>query len=111
MRTPELLTRPPGRREAEMTTNGMRTLLTGLGLVESPRWHGDRLYFSDWSAGEVIAVDVTGASTTVAHVASLPLCTAWLPNDRLVIVWSPEGKLLRLEPDGTLVTHADLGQP
>ena len=26
----------------------MRTLLTGRGLVESPRWHGDRLYFSDW---------------------------------------------------------------
>ena len=33
----------------------VRTLLTGRGLVESPRWHGDRLYFSDWSAGEVIA--------------------------------------------------------
>ena len=26
-----------------MTTNGPRTLLTGRGLVESPRWHGDRL--------------------------------------------------------------------
>src|SRR6266540_2144844 len=38
--------------------NEVRTLLTGRGLVESPRWHGDRLYFSDWSAGEVIAVDL-----------------------------------------------------
>ena len=38
-----------------METNGVRTLLAGRGLVESPRWHGDRLYFSDWSAGEVIA--------------------------------------------------------
>jgi sugar lactone lactonase YvrE len=28
-----------------------------------------------------------------------------------VIVSSPDGRLLRLEPDGTLVTHADLGQP
>jgi sugar lactone lactonase YvrE len=66
---------------------------------------------SDWSSGEVIAVDGAGASTTVAHVASLPLCTAWLSNGRLVIVSSPEGKLLRLEPNGSLVTHADLGQP
>jgi sugar lactone lactonase YvrE len=89
----------------------VRTLLTGRGLVESPRWHGDRLYFSDWSAGEVIAVDLSGHSEVVAHVDSLPLCTAWLPDGRLVIVSSRDGRLLRLEPDGSLVTHVDLGKP
>jgi sugar lactone lactonase YvrE len=32
----------------EMTRmNEVRTLLTGRGLVETPRWHDDRLYFSD----------------------------------------------------------------
>jgi sugar lactone lactonase YvrE len=91
--------------------NEVKTLLTGRGLVESPRWHGDRLYFSDWSAGEVIAVDLAGHSEVIAHVKSLPLCTAWLPDGRLVIVSSPDGRLLRLEPDGSLVTHADLGKP
>jgi sugar lactone lactonase YvrE len=90
---------------------GVRTLLAGRGLVESPRWHGDRLYFSDWSAGEVVAVDLEGSSEVVARVESLPLCTAWLPQDRLVIVSSAQGRLLRREPDGALVTHADLGQP
>src|SRR5262250_3371755 len=94
-----------------METNGMRVLLTGRGLVESPRWHGDRLYFSDWSAGEVVAVDLAGRSEVIAQVKSLPLCTAWLPDGRLVIVSSPDGRLLRLEPDGSLVAHADLGQP
>jgi sugar lactone lactonase YvrE len=89
----------------------MRVLLTGRGLVESPRWHGDRLYFSDWSAGEVVAVDLAGRSEVVARVRSLPLCTAWLPDGRLVIVSSPDGRLLRQEPGGSLVTHADLGQP
>ena len=89
----------------------VRTLLTGRGLVESPRWHGDRLYFSDWSAGEVLAVDLDGRAEVIAQVKSLPLCTAFLPDGRLVIVSSPEGRLLRLEPDGSLVTHADLGQP
>ena len=89
----------------------MRTLLGGRGLVESPRWHGGRLYFSDWSAGEVVAVDLAGRSEVIARVASLPLCTAWLPDGRLVIVSSPDGRLLRLEPDGSLVTHADLGTP
>lgn len=88
----------------------MRKLLGGRGLVESPRWHGDRLYFSDWSAGEVVAVGLDGSSEVVARVSSLPLCTAWLPDGRLVIVSSTDGRLLRREPDGTLETHADLGR-
>ena len=87
------------------------TLLTGRGLVESPRWHGERLYFSDWTAGEVVAVDRAGRSEVVARVPSLPLCTAWLPDDRLLIVSSAEGRLLRREPDGSLVEYADLGVP
>lgn len=89
----------------------VRVLLSGRGLVESPRWHGDRLYFSDWSSGEVLAVDLTGRAEVVARVESLPLCTAWLPDGRLVIVSSSRGLLLRREPDGSLVTHADLCRP
>ena len=91
--------------------NDIRTLVTGRGLVESPRWHAGRLYFSDWSAGEVLAVDLGGDIEVIARVASLPLCTDWLPDGRLVIVSSPDGRLLRREPDGSLVTHADLGRP
>src|SRR5579863_6661839 len=92
-------------------TGGLRTLLDGRGLVESPRWHADTLYFSDWSAGEVLRVGLDGRHEVVARVKSLPLCTAWLPSGQLVIVSSPDGLLLRLDPDGSLVTHADLGQP
>ncbi|MGA9103450.1 SMP-30/gluconolactonase/LRE family protein [Aeromicrobium sp.] len=92
-------------------TSELRTLLTGRGLVESPRWHDERLYFSDWSAGEVIAVDLAGRSEVIVQVASLPLCTAWLPDDRLLIVSSTDGRLLRLEADGSLIPHADLGDP
>ena len=91
--------------------NELSTLLTGRGLVESPRWHGDRLYFSDWSAGEVVAVDMDGKSEVVARVDSLPLCTAFLPDGRMLIVSSGEGRLLRLESDGSLGTHAELGRP
>jgi sugar lactone lactonase YvrE len=90
--------------------NATTALLTGRGLVESPRWHGDRLYFSDWSAGEVLAVGLDGRSEVIASVRSVPLCTAWLPDGRLLIVSSQDGKLLRREPDGTLVTHAELGR-
>lgn len=91
-----------------MGNDEVRTLLKGRGLVESPRWHEDRLYFSDWSAGEVIAVDLAGRSKVIARVNSLPLCTAWHPDGSLVIVSSRDGQLLRRRPDGYLVTYANL---
>jgi len=46
-----------------------------------------------------------------ARVSSLPLCTAWTPDGRLLVVSSSDGVLLRREPDGTLTTYADLGRP
>jgi len=91
--------------------NEIRTLVTGRGLVESPRWHDGRLYFSDWSAGEVVATDLAGRTEVVAAVASLPLCSAWLPDGRLLIVDSAAGVLRRREPDGSLSVYAELGRP
>jgi sugar lactone lactonase YvrE len=87
----------------------MRTLLTGLAMGESPRWHDDRLWFSDWGAQEIIAVDVDGKSQVVVRTQfSLPFCIDWLPDGRLLIVSGRENLLLRQEPDGALVVHADL---
>lgn len=95
-----------------------KVLVDGRGLLESPRWHDGRLYFSDWSAGEVLAVapdgpdgGADGRVEVVARVASLPLCTAWLPDGRMVLVSSREGRLLTLQPDGSLAVHAELGRP
>ncbi|MFE9328719.1 SMP-30/gluconolactonase/LRE family protein [Nocardia sp. NPDC052278] len=91
--------------------NEIETLVGGRGLVESPRWHGDRLYFSDWSAGEVLAVDLAGRCEIVVSLDSLPLCTAWHPDGTLIIVDSPRGQLLRLHPDGSLWPYAELTRP
>jgi sugar lactone lactonase YvrE len=63
-----------------------RVLVTGRGLVEAPRWHDGRLYFSDGTAGEVVAVDSAGHGEVVARVKSFPLCSALLPDGRLLIV-------------------------
>jgi len=41
-------------------------------------------------------------------VPSFPFCIDWLPDGRLLIVSGSEGLLLRREPDGSLVPHADL---
>ena len=83
-------------------------LLADLAFPESPRWHDGRLWVSDWGASEVIAVDPTGQSEVVARVQSFPMCIDHLPDGRLLIVSSADRRLLRQEPDGSLVAHADL---
>ena len=86
----------------------LHTLLTGLAFGESPRWHDDRLWFSDMGAGEVVAADLDGNREVIARVPAMPMGTGWLPDGRMLIVSSRDGLLLRREPDGSLVTHADL---
>jgi len=92
-----------------MSSPEVRTLLTGLGFGESPRWHDGRLWFCNWGKQEVVAVDLHGNSVVVARVStSIPFCIDFLTDGRLLVVSGQEGLLLRREPDGSLVTHADL---
>jgi sugar lactone lactonase YvrE len=84
-------------------------LVSGLVIGESPRWHEDRLWLSNWGAAEIVAVDAEGRrETMVAVPTSLPFCFDWTPDGTLLIVSGPEAKLLRREPDGRLLEHADL---
>ena len=88
----------------------LRTLMTDIAFGESPRWHDGRLWFSDWGAQEVVAVDPEGHSEVIVRVdfPSFPMCIDFLPDERLLIVSGRDGLLLRRELDGSLVTHADL---
>jgi len=85
-------------------------LLDGLSFGESLRWHQDRLWLADWGAQEVVAVNREGLPEVMAQVdfPAFPMCIDWLPDGRLLIVAARDRRLLRLEPDGSLVTHADL---
>jgi sugar lactone lactonase YvrE len=86
----------------------VHTLMTGLVFGEQPRWHEGRLWFSDWGVPQVMAVDLEGNHEVILPGRSFPLCVDWLPDGRLLVVSAREGLLLRREPDGSLVTHADL---
>jgi sugar lactone lactonase YvrE len=78
-------------------------------MGESPRWHDRRLWFSDWGAREIVAVDRIGNRERVINTPfGLPFCIDWLPDGRLLIVAGRENRLVRLDPDGSLVTHVDL---
>lgn len=86
----------------------MQTLASGFGLLESPRWHDGRLWFADWTAGEIRTLDPAGRSEIVVRHESLPLCFDFLPDGTMLVVSSATRSLLRVEPDGTLSTYADL---
>ena len=87
----------------------MKVLLDGILFGEQPRWHEERLWFSDWGTQELIAVDLEGNREVVLEGPSFPMCAGWLPDGRLLLVSARDGLLLRREADGTMVTHGDLG--
>jgi sugar lactone lactonase YvrE len=83
-------------------------LMTGLVSGESPRWHDGRLWFSDFGAGDVVAVDLEGRSEVIAAVPGMPMGLGFLPDGRLLAVSARDGRLLAAKPGGTLETYADL---
>jgi sugar lactone lactonase YvrE len=77
-------------------------------MGESPRWHAGRLWFSDWGTQEIVTLDLEGKIEPIVHAPSFPFCFDWLPDGRLLVVSGRQGYLLCRQPDGTLITHADL---
>lgn len=78
-----------------------------LAFPEGPRWHDGALWWSDMHGHRVCRL-VGGAVETVCAVPTRPSGLGWLPDGRLLVVSMVDKRVLRLELDGSLVTHADL---
>ena len=85
----------------------VKTLLTGLVVGESPRWHDDRLWFVNWGAQEIRTLDSAGNSEVVGR-GPVPAgyCIDFLEDGRLLV--TSNDRLLRRELDGSFGAHADL---
>ena len=75
-------------------------LLDGLTFPEGPRWHDGRLWFSDFYAHEVIAVDLRGNREHIIEVPGQPSGLGWTPNGQLLVVSMTDRRLLRLDTNG-----------
>lgn len=84
------------------------TLISGLSFAECPRWHGGRLYFSDFYTERVLAVAMDGTAETIANVPGRPSGLGFLPDGRMLIVSMRDRRILRRELNGSLVEHANL---
>ena len=92
-----------------MATTPVRTVLGDLVFGEGPRWHDDRLWFSDMHDHRVVAMTADGDATTVVEITDdEPSGLGWLADGRLLVVAMETQRLLRVEADGDVVVHADL---
>ena len=85
-----------------------KSLLTGLGIPESPRWHAGRLWFCNWIDRQVVAVDVDGNAEVMltrdpaSH--SMGYSIEWLPDGRLLMTGD---QVRRQDQDGSIVVYAE----
>ena len=92
-----------------VTISEAKLLAASLVFGECPRWHDNKLWFSDMHAHQVMTVDLEGKLEKIVEVPGQPGGLGWLPDGRLLVVSMTDKKLLRLDPGG-LAQVADLSQ-
>ena len=86
----------------------MVILIEGISFGEAPRWRDGALYLSDIHADRVLRVSQKGTYEVLLQLQSPVSGLGWLPDGRMLIVCMHERKILRQEPAGELVQHADI---
>lgn len=79
----------------------------GFHFLEGPRWHENKLWFSDMHGYKVHNLDAAGNLSTLAEIPEQPSGLGWLPDGSLIIVSMLDRKLMKLK-DGVLSIHADM---
>jgi sugar lactone lactonase YvrE len=86
-----------------------RVLAERIYFGEGPRWHEDRLWFSDFFAKAVKSVSLAGDARIEFEIDDRPSGLGWMPDGSMLIVSMTKRQVLRRTPDGEIRVHADLG--
>ena len=93
--------------ERTMNKNNLVSRCKGIYFGEGPRWHENKLWFSDMHGDKVFTLDENDNLETVCEIKNQPSGLGWLPNGDLLIVSMLDRKILKLS-NGDLSVHADL---
>ena len=85
------------------------TIVAGLSWPETPRWHNDRLYFSDCHNFRVMSVVPGAPAEVVVHVEGRPCGLGIFPDGRLLVASALDQKLWWIA-NGKLELAVDLSQ-
>ena len=88
-------------------TKQTEILIDGLTFTEGPRWHENRLYFSDFFTHQVIAVDTKGHKENIIETPYQPSGLGWMPDGTMLIVSMNDRKLMKFS-NRVLSEAADL---
>lgn len=91
-----------------MTTN-TTVLAEGLFFGEDPRWHGERLWLSDFFGQVIYSVSLKGDLRPEMRLDDWPSGIGWMPDGSMLLVSMQKKKVLRRSTQGNVTTHADLG--
>jgi sugar lactone lactonase YvrE len=80
----------------------------GLKFGEGLRWHQGRFWYSDFFQHRISSVAPDGTVRIEVEIEDQPSGLGWLPDGRLLFVAMLSQRVMRREPDGQVVPHADL---
>ena len=82
---------------------------TGVDFGEGPRWHDERLWFSDFYRQGIFSIGDDGERRELA-VDDQPSGLGWMPDGTLLYVSMTAKRVMAVSPGGEPVVHADLSQ-
>ena len=83
-------------------------IVDGLRFAEAPRWHMNRLWFSDVHDYTLKSVTLAGVAATIAKFPGRPSGLGVLPDGRLLMATALDRKLWTVTPSGQVSEAADL---
>ena len=89
-------------------SGAVQVLAEGIYFGEGPRWHQDRLWFSDFYAHQIRSVSLAGDLRTELAFDGQSSGLGWMPDGSLLVVRMELREVWRRWPDGRFERHADV---
>jgi len=86
-----------------------KVLIEGLKFPEGPRWHNDKLWFSDMADHKILTVDVDGNLDLILERPNMVSGLGWLSDESLIFVSMEDRRLFKFKA-GKISEYADLSE-